>query len=430
MDSHIDQEDQQRKRRKGLRRREYRATAFLLIFGMLLWLVEWGIDYYAHQNTSVETVDSNISTHKILLPMVWMVCFLGYGVYVTRVSMEIQRVEKDLEESEERYRLLTRNSITGIYIHLDGRLVYVNGRFEAITGFAQGELLNRSFWDLVHPEDRSLIRERDIARAMGRPVVSQSQFRFLCKHGEEKWVEVLAAVLNYNGLGANMGNVADISDRKQAERQREELISDLMQTREALQFRATHDGLTGVLNRAAVFDALERETARAIRENRPLAVVMADVDHFKAINDSYGHLVGDAVLKEITRRISESVRPYDVVGRYGGEELVIALPGCDESGAYNFAERVRTALCEKPIDTSEGPVPVTISLGAAVFSGDSKTDADALIRSADSALYAAKEAGRNCVRTARISYEFAFESLRSGESLCKEEAPGNPSKKL
>ncbi len=298
MDSHIDLEDKKRTHRKGLRRREYRATAFLLVFGMLVWLLEWGIDYYLiQQQAFFEPSIINISTHKILLHIVWVVCFLGYGVYITRISLEIQSVEKDLEESEERYRLLTQNSITGIYIHLDGSLVYVNGRFEQITGYSQTELLHRSFWDLVHPEDRNLVKDRDIARANGQPVVSQSQFRFVCKQGETRWVEVLASVMDYNGLAANMGNVADISERKLAERQREEVISDLMQTREALHFRATHDGLTGVLNRAAVFDALGKEISRAVREKRFLAVLMADVDHFKMINDRHGHLVGDEVLK-------------------------------------------------------------------------------------------------------------------------------------
>ena len=371
---------------------------------MLVWLLEWGIDYYLiQQQAFFEPAISNISTHKILLPIVWVVCFLGYGVYITKISLEIQSVEKDLEESEERYRLLTQNSITGIYIHLDGHLIYANDRFEQITGYSQTELLHSSFWDLVHLEDRNLVKDRDIARANGQAVVSQSQFRFMCKQGETRWVEVLASVMDYNGHAANMGNVADISERKLAERQREELISDLMQTREALHFRATHDGLTGVLNRAAVFDALGKEIARATREKKFLAVVMADVDHFKRINDRYGHLVGDEVLKEITRRISDSVRPYDVVGRYGGEELLIALPGCDESGAHNFAERVRIAVCEKPINSPEGPVPVTISIGAAIFSGNPNSDIDALVRSADAQMYAAKEAGRNCVRIERLS---------------------------
>lgn len=403
MQGHANPEDQKRDHRKGLRRREYRATAVLLIFGMVVWLLEWGFDYYLTDQTAFLEPDmGSASTHKILLPLVWVVCLLGYAVYITRISLEMRRVEKDLEETEERYRLLTRNSLTGIYIHLDGRLIYVNDRFEEMTGYSQNELLSRSFWDLVHPEDRDMVKDRDIARAKGQFVVPQYEFRFLRKDGGVEWVEVLATVLDYRGLAANMGNVADISERKLVEEEREELISDLMETREALHFRATHDALTGLLNRAAVFDGLEREIARAARDKRPLAVIMADVDHFKSINDKHGHLVGDAVLKEIARRLADSVRPYDVVGRYGGEELLIALPGCDESGAVNFAERVRVAVCEKDIDTAEGPIGASVSLGAAVFDGSSHLDPDTAVRSADAELYAAKQGGRNCVRVALI----------------------------
>jgi diguanylate cyclase (GGDEF)-like protein/PAS domain S-box-containing protein len=410
--SGTDTEDLKRKHRKGLRRREYRATAFLLVFGMVVWLIEWGLDYYLiSEKAFLEPVFNNISAHKIFLPIVWIVCFAGYAIYISRISLEIQRVEKELEESQERYRLLTQNSITGIYVHLEGCLIYANGRFELMTGYTQTELLQKSFWDLVHPEDRDLVRKRDVARAKGESVVSQSQFRFLCNHGEIKWVEVLASVMDYHGSAANMGNVADISERKLAEKQREELISDLMQTREALHFRATHDGLTGILNRAAVLDALQKEISRASRENRPLAVVMADVDHFKAVNDQYGHLAGDAVLREIARRISDSVRPYDIVGRYGGEELLITLPGCDESGAANFAERLRKSICDKPINTPEGPIDATISIGVAVFSGAYNEDTDHLIKSADSALYSAKAAGRNCFHIAH-STEIIHKKIR------------------
>lgn len=407
MESHIDPDDHKREHRKGLQRREYRATAFLLVFGMAVWLLDWGMDYYiVHLNEFPETAANTLSYRKIFLPLVWIVCFLGYSLYISRISREIQRVETELQESENRYRLLTRNSITGIYIHLDGRLLYVNSRFEAITGYSETELLDKSFWDFIHPEDRDLVRDRDVARASGQPVTPQSQFRFLCKDGEVKWVEVMAAVLVHDGSAANMGNLADISDRKRAEKQREEVISDLMQTREALHFRATHDGLTGVLNRATVFDSLEKEIARARREKRPLAIVMLDVDHFKAINDSFGHLIGDTVLKEIAGRISASVRPYDIVGRYGGEELLIALPGCDESGAFNFAERVRISIGDNPIIAGEGSITATVSLGATVFTGSSDEDTDALVRLADTALYAAKEAGRNCVRTAIMTDSF------------------------
>jgi diguanylate cyclase (GGDEF)-like protein/PAS domain S-box-containing protein len=389
-------------KRKGLRQREYRATAFLLVLGMALWFLEWGINHFLFlENPHLDPGLNLIASHKAFVPIVWVVCFLSYAVYITKISSEIRRAEKDLAESEERYRLLTQNSLTGIYVHIEGTLVYVNERFCEITGYLHDELVGTSFWQHVYQDDRNMVRERDIARVNGQPVVSQYEFRFNCRDGTITWVEVLATVLDYRGTAANMGNVADISERKRADKEREELITDLMHTREALHFKATHDALTGLLNRAALFDSLDREIARCSREDKALAVIMADLDHFKKINDNHGHLAGDAVLKEVAERISESVRPYDVVGRYGGEEILIGLPGCDEAGAFSFAERIRSAICAREVSTRDGQIGLTVSLGIAVFRRSEFMNMDEVIRVADAALYAAKKAGRDCVRIAR-----------------------------
>jgi diguanylate cyclase (GGDEF)-like protein/PAS domain S-box-containing protein len=397
-----DPETRKQAERKSLRRREYRATAFLLVLGMALWFLEWGINHFLFlENPHLDPGLNIIASHKAFVPIVWVVCFLSYAVYITKISTEIRKAERDLAESEERYRLLAQNSLTGIYVHIDGILVYVNERFCEITGYLHNELVGTSFWQHVYQEDRSMVRERDIARVNGQPVVSQYEFRFNCRDGAVTWVEVLATVLDYRGTAANMGNVADISERKRADKEREELITDLMHTREALHFKATHDALTGLLNRAALFDSLEREIARCSREDKALAVIMADLDHFKKINDNHGHLAGDAVLKEVADRISESVRPYDVVGRYGGEEILIGLPGCDEAGAFSFAERIRSAICKSEIPTMDGQIGLTVSLGIAVFRRSEFMNMDEVIRVADAALYAAKKAGRDCVRIAR-----------------------------
>ncbi|WP_052316047.1 sensor domain-containing diguanylate cyclase [Desulfomonile tiedjei] len=402
-------EIQKKTERKNLRQREFRATAFLLVLGMALWFLEWGINHFLFlENPNLDPGLNIIASHKALVPIVWVICFLSYAVYITKISSEIRRAERDLAESEERYRLLAQNSLTGIYIHIEGLLVYVNERFCEITGYLHDELVGTSFWQHVYQDDRNMVRERDIARVNGQPVVSQYEFRFICRDGTITWVEVLATVLDYRGTPANMGNVSDISERKRADKEREELITDLMHTREALHFKATHDALTGLLNRAALFDSLEREIARCNREDKALAIIMADLDHFKKINDNHGHLAGDAVLKEVADRISDSVRPYDVVGRYGGEEILIGLPACDESGAFSFAERIRSAIGSREISTNDGKIAVTVSLGIAVFRRSAFANMDEVIRVADAALYDAKKAGRNCVRSAQAISEQAI----------------------
>jgi diguanylate cyclase (GGDEF)-like protein len=120
---------------------------------------------------------------------------------------------------------------------------------------------------------------------------------------------------------------------------------------------------------------------------------MVDIDHFKQINDSHGHLVGDAVLREAARRLRSSIRPYDSIGRYGGEEFLIIVPGADPQGAFKQAERLRASMSREPITSSGGQVNVTISLGVTVNSGGEK--GEELIHAADAALYQAKSRGRN-----------------------------------
>lgn len=167
---------------------------------------------------------------------------------------------------------------------------------------------------------------------------------------------------------------------------------------EEYRFRATHDSLTGVWNRAAILDGLKRELLRAQRERTSVGVLLADLDHFKNVNDVYGHLAGDVVLREVAQRINAAVRTYDAVGRYGGEEFLVVLSGCEEE-PVRHAERIRALVSAEPVITQEGSIPVTLSLGAAISSDDLQGP-EAILRAADAALYRAKRAGRNRVEVA------------------------------
>lgn len=177
-----------------------------------------------------------------------------------------------------------------------------------------------------------------------------------------------------------------------------DLQAQLLEAQAALREQATRDALTAVWNRASILEILGRETSRALRERRPLGVVMMDIDHFKAINDSHGHLAGDEALKEMTFRVSGGMRSYDFFGRYGGEEFLFVVPGCEDRHLTMYAERLRGLIEAVPFQLLGQDVPVTASFGAsALMPGEDATPAQ-LIRAADQALYEAKRAGRNCVR--------------------------------
>lgn len=174
-----------------------------------------------------------------------------------------------------------------------------------------------------------------------------------------------------------------------------ELQDALIATRDTLHFQATHDLLTGISNRGVVLDALQRERSRQMREGGSFGIVLVDLDHFKWVNDTHGHLVGDAVLQEVARRMAACVRPYDTVGRYGGEEFLIVVPTSDSAGTMRLAERVRKAIESPPITTSAGEIQITASLGVAVNNAPIPVDPQVLLHQADDALYRAKNDGRN-----------------------------------
>jgi two-component system, cell cycle response regulator len=166
--------------------------------------------------------------------------------------------------------------------------------------------------------------------------------------------------------------------------------------REQLRTQANIDELTGILNRAAIRETLSRALEQASRENTAVSVVVCDADRFKQVNDAYGHPVGDAVLRGLAKRLRAVLRPNDAVGRYGGEEFLIVLPGSWLENAMAVAKRLRENVCGEPLQTSAGLLPMTVSLGVASGNGDNLT-LDNLISEADQALYLAKQRGRNRV---------------------------------
>jgi len=174
-----------------------------------------------------------------------------------------------------------------------------------------------------------------------------------------------------------------------------ELQNELLAAKEVISAQSRTDTLTGIANRRAIFEQLDSELSRAEREGKSISIAMLDIDHFKAVNDTYGHQAGDAVLKECVARITGSIRPYDMLGRYGGEEFLLVLPCTGEDNAAIVCERILGNVQARPLSVNGISIDVTLSIGLATWSG--REDADKLVAASDKALYMAKDKGRNRV---------------------------------
>src|SRR5690348_13259827 len=182
-----------------------------------------------------------------------------------------------------------------------------------------------------------------------------------------------------------------------------DLESGLVEAREKLRFKASHDSLTSIWNRGAIIEQLERELSRSQRDGSSVGILLADIDHFKKVNDTRGHLVGDEVLRAVTGRLKSEIRSYDALGRYGGEEFLILLPGCDNAKLTTKAEQLVKIVKRSSIETSTGAVPVTISIGGIASADCPHAEVKSLLRAADTALYRAKMSGRNRSEMARLT---------------------------
>jgi two-component system cell cycle response regulator len=185
-----------------------------------------------------------------------------------------------------------------------------------------------------------------------------------------------------------------------------QLEDQLVQAREEMRFKASYDALTSLWNRGVILELLDKELERSRREHSFVSLLLCDIDHFKHINDLHGHPVGDEVLRQVSKRLLGSVRSYDFVGRYGGEEFLILLIGCDAFRTTKRADGIREAVASHGFPTASGPLNLTISVGVlACADWPTGTTGAELLKLADESLYRAKAAGRNCVFFAQPSTE-------------------------
>jgi len=299
----------------------------------------------------------------------------------------------------EHFKSVVEN-IGEVIFRIDGqaRWAYLNPAWETLTGQPIGASLGCSWLDLIEPSARPELVDRTESVLRGEDRSTRRTVRLETPEGL-RWVELfIQGLRDQDGrIAGATGTLRDIDDRKRLE---EHVITAKrraeQRAREATLLAST-DELTGIANRRAFMGQLDREIAGAAEFGWPLAVAMFDVDHFKLVNDRYGHAVGDRVLQLIAARAASVVRGGDLVGRLGGEEFGILMPGATLDEAAHVAERLREAM-ETVAELDESLPGVTISIGIAAREG--QRSAKELLAAADVALYAAKGEGRNRVRIA------------------------------
>ncbi len=304
---------------------------------------------------------------------------------------ENEKITRALRESEAKFRGLVSQSLVGIVIIENGKFSYSNGKFDEIFGYDADEVRGLGPVDVAAGSDRPLVAENIRKRLSGEMERVDYVFRGLRKNGALIDIEVHGSTMEIGGQRALISLVMDVTERTRAERA-------VCALQEELREQSTHDPLTGLYNRRYLEETLGRELILAERVGHPVSVILGDLDYFKTVNDRYGHLAGDEVLRVFGNLMKRFVRGSDIYCRYGGEEFLLVLPQMPEDTAVERAEQLRGAMAAVPIAHGASSIMVTVSFGVATFPRDGRTG-DELIAAADSALYAAKAAGRNCVNT-------------------------------
>lgn len=318
-----------------------------------------------------------------------------------------ERLAASVSELEENERALRRTGaelqIIADYTYAwelwfsnEGALLWLNPAVERITGYTREEALGfeRFPLDVVHADDRDAVA-RFLKDATSVPGLTAQEFRILRKDGEMRWCAAESTPAR-DTEGGNQGfrvSIRDITDRRTLQNELERLAST--------------DPLTGAVNRRKFYELFDREVYRAARYDRPTVLASFDIDHFKIVNDAYGHAVGDACLRAFVETIDRNTRQSDVLARFGGEEFVLLMPETDAQAAIELCERLKRTVSAIEVPSEEGPVTFTVSVGLTEID-PIVPNLDFALGVADAALYQSKRNGRN-----RVTYMMSDQVQRS-----------------
>lgn len=268
-------------------------------------------------------------------------------------------------------------------------VLMLNHKFVELSGYTETQIVNERDWfPLAYPDARyreHVAQEwRRRANSAWNHQCNVEPLESVVTCADGRVCSIRAHLACHHGM--NIITLVDITDQKQLQGQLQQLAST--------------DSLTGLSNRRAFFAGMEQILALSSRHLRPVSIMLADIDHFKEVNDTYGHQAGDAVLRHVAQLIRQTLRASDMAARVGGEEFALLLPETGRAGAFSMADRLRRAIAEDICVHGDQPIPITISFGLACLEAHDSGDApscDEFLRAADSALYASKRAGRNRV---------------------------------
>ena len=312
-------------------------------------------------------------------------CAIGMDVTTRR------QAETEQEESERQLHNLMTNLPGMAYrcrIDQSWTMLFISDGCRELTGYLPDELINnaeQAFADIIHPDDVPALWKMNKDLRPGDPPFSD-EYRIRRKDGSTIWVWERGCVIQQGTETLLEGIILDINERKQMEQE--------------MAYLASHDSLTGLINRHELMKRLESDLDRAARYTQPLGLLLLDVDHFKPINDNYGHKSGDQVLQRLGTLLRDNIRTVDYAARYGGEEMVIVLPEIELDEACDLAERLRLLIEQSPLfDSAAAEQRVTVSIGVASFPSHG-SNSETLLQAADEAMYRAKQRGRNQVEKA------------------------------
>lgn len=321
-----------------------------------------------------------------------------YLYAAARDITERKKMEQDLQAERDFATQIVNNMGQGLTVtNAAGEFEFVNLAYANLFGYSPEELLGHHPDELSHPDDYKDLSNELEKRKKG--ITSTYEAHLKRKDGSIANV-LITGVPRKTLNGEFAGTIAVITDLSKQKSIEEELRRTKHSLEKAFareQELANTDTLTGIHNRRSLFEFAERKLAIAARYKQSLATMMFDIDHFKNVNDSYGHSIGDSILREVTRIVKDELRKADTFGRYGGEEFIVLLPMTSAKQAYSLAERIRHKVASLRVPSERGEVSITLSIGVVELSHNAKEEnPEDIFRRADIAMYAAKASGRNC----------------------------------